>query len=114
MGRQRTDKGTLDSLVHSLEQYESEQALESLRTGNPFAAGMVEGISNAIDKLGSARSGSQLQSVMQDLMNNSQVTDDDDTDDAYANGIAAGFSRAAAVMQDGLGNLSDTTDDEFF
>ena len=97
-----TEKSTLDELVESLERHEAERTLESLRSGSPFDAGIVEGISGAIDQLDSARTSGDLQNVLQNLTSLSSSIQQQTEDDAYAKGIAAGVSHVAGIVQEEL------------
>lgn len=103
MSGQVTDKASLEALVESLEQHEAERAFESLRSGNPFDAGIVEGISNAIDKLDSARTNFELQSVVKELTNVESEADND----LYAQGVAAGANHVAEIVLDELATAPD-------
>ena len=103
MSERKMDKTSLNELVESLEQHEAERELESLRTGSSFDAGVVEGISNAIDQLDAARTGSDLQTFVAGLTSNMS----DPEDDEYAKGVAAGLSHVAGVVRDELANLPD-------
>ena len=105
-----TDKVGLEELVESLEQHEAERTLESLRTGDPFDAGVVEGISNAIDKLDSARTSGELKNVVLDLVSAVDVIGLEEANDAYANGIAAGSSQVAELVRE---ELADTPERDF-
>jgi hypothetical protein len=107
MNKRRTDKTTLDDLVESLEQHEAERALESLRSGSQFDAGIVEGISTAIDKLDSARTSAELQTVVQDLTSVYGAFGLEDETDAYAKGIAAGTSHVAGVVREELESIPE-------
>jgi hypothetical protein len=107
MNKRRADKTTLDDLVESLEQHEAERTLESLRSGSQFDAGVVEGISNAINKLDSARTSSELQTVVQDLTGISGAFGLEDETDAYAKGIAAGASHVAGVVREELAGIPE-------
>jgi hypothetical protein len=107
MNKRMTDRTTLDDLVESLEQHEAERALESLRSGSQFDAGVVEGISNAIDKLDSARSSAELQTVFQSLTSVSGSVEQEDESDAYAKGIAAGASHVADVVREELESIPE-------
>lgn len=104
MNELMTDKISLDELVESLEQHEAERELESLRTGSPFDAGVVEGISNAIDQLDSARNGSDLQSVVKALTTTEQEADND----LYAKGVAAGANHVAGIVRDELASMPES------
>lgn len=104
MSELMTDKFVLDELVESLEQHEAERTLESLRSGSPFDAGVVEGISNAIERLDSARTGADLQTIVQDLTSAYQLTGQEDENDSYAQGIAAGVSHVAEIVREELAN----------
>lgn len=110
MNKKMTDKLTLDELVENLERHEAERELESLRSGSPFDAGVVEGISNAIDRLDSARSSSDLNSVVQDLVSTVNGLDQEEGDDAYAQGIVAGASHVAELVRE---ELADTPEQDF-
>ena len=107
MSELMTDKLILDGLVESLEQHEAERTLESLRSGSPFDAGVVEGISSAIERLDSARTGADLQAIVQDLSSVSQLALQEDDYDYYAKGIAAGVSHVAAIVRDELASTPE-------
>lgn len=106
MNKRKTDKTTLDALVESLQQHEAERTLEALRSGSQFDAGVVEGISNAIDQLGSAKTSADLQTVVQDLTSVSGSGPNDESD-VYARGIAAGNSHVAEVLREELESIPE-------
>ncbi len=107
MNKRKTDKTTLDELVGNLQQHEAERTLEALRSGSQFDAGIVEGLSNAINKLDSARTGADLQTVVQDLTSVSGSSEDEDEADVYAQGVAAGSRHAATMVRDELESIPE-------
>lgn len=107
MNKRREERAKLQNLVTSLEQYEAERALESFKSGSQFDAGIVEGISNAIDKLGFAGNGAEWQSIVQDLSGIAGTVSQEDEADAYARGIAAGTSHVAGVIREELAGISE-------
>lgn len=108
MSQLTADTDRLDELMESLEQEEAERTLHSLQTGDPFDAGVVEGISIGIDKLDAAKTGLQLGQVMQELLQTSHSFDDEYvSDDAYAKGIAAGANHVAGIVRDELSAMPD-------
>ncbi|MDU4960226.1 MAG: hypothetical protein E6X17_06145 [Sporomusaceae bacterium] len=106
MSKRKTDQAVLGQMVETLEQYEAERTLASLKSGSQFDAGIVEGISTAIDKLDAAKSDVELQTVVQELSGLAGTAGQEE--DAYARGIAAAAGHVAGVVSEELAAMPET------
>ena len=101
------NKQKLIEVVAALENRAGEMHLEAVLSGQPFDAGVVEGMSHAVELIESeldslTRDGNKLERIVSSLENAAQAGNQEakEAGDAFSQGVAAGASHVAEVLQE--------------